>query len=104
MLRIRALLFVSLLALLLSQSTAFAQAVNASLGGVVHDQTGAALSGAHVLAVNPDTNASYDATTNASGEYLLLNLLPATYRLQVEAPGFSRYIQTGIKLDVGQNT
>lgn len=102
--RIRALLFVSLLALLLSQSTAFAQAVNASLGGVVHDQTGAALSGAHVLAVNPDTNASYDATTNASGEYMLLNLLPATYRLQVEAPGFSRYIQTGIKLDVGQNT
>lgn len=101
--RIRYLLLTIVLFGMISQMTAWAQAVNARLSGVVHDQTGALISGARVVATNTETNASTTANTNGSGEYVLLNLPTAIYRLEVEAPGFSRYVQTGLKLDVGQS-
>src|SRR3954454_7062679 len=39
-----------------------------------------------------------EARSEASGDYLLLNLKPGGYELEVDAPGFRRYVQKGIKL------
>jgi hypothetical protein len=79
-----------------------AQAVNATMSGTIHDKTGAVIPSARVTLTNVDTNISQTVTASASGEYNVLNLAPAHYRLDVEAPGFAHYVQTGITLDVGQ--
>lgn len=79
------------------------QDTGASLLGVVHDGGGAAIDGATVEAVNAATGAHTVATANSIGEYSLLNLQPGTYTLTVSSPGFSRYEQKGIRLDLNQH-
>ncbi len=59
--------------------------------GIVTDPSGAAVPGAKVTIRNQMTNYSQAATTNSSGAYRLGNLPPNPYRLEVEAPGFSKF-------------
>jgi len=77
---------------------AYAQEVRASISGTVTDQTGAAATNATVTVTNPATNASVVVKTNDVDLYLTPFLAPGTYQLAVEAAGFKRYVQTGIKL------
>jgi hypothetical protein len=79
------------------------QDTGASLLGVVHDGGGATVSGASVVATNAATNARKIETSNEKGEYSLLDLQPGTYSLSVQATGFQKYDQTGIRLDLGQH-
>jgi hypothetical protein len=48
------------------------------------------------------TNRAYNAVCNTSGFYLAPNLPPGQYELTVQNSGFSKYVQTGITLSVGQ--
>ena len=48
-------------------SIAFGQNVNGSITGEVTDQTGAVISGAHVVAHNLDTGVDTPTTTNSTG-------------------------------------
>jgi outer membrane receptor protein involved in Fe transport len=75
---------------------------NASLSGTVTDPSGGAISGANITVRNPATDASYTATTNASGYYAIANVAPGTYELKVNFSGFANYTQTGLVLAVGQ--
>ncbi|MEN6603629.1 MAG: carboxypeptidase regulatory-like domain-containing protein [Bryobacteraceae bacterium] len=77
---------------------AYSQEVRASISGTVMDPTGAAVANATVTVTNPATNASVVAKTNDVGLYLTPFLAPGTYQLTVEAAGFTKYVQTGIKL------
>ena len=79
-----------------------AQSVNATMSGTVRDRTGSVIANATVTVTNTGTNISQSAHTNGSGEYNVLNLPPASYQMEIEAPGFSHYIQRGITLDVDQ--
>lgn len=63
-----------------------AQAVNATMSGTIHDKTGAVIPGARVTVTNVDTNITQTVSASAGGEYNVLNLAPAHYRLDVEAP------------------
>ena len=63
---------VVLLILSLSHFLAKAQvANNTSLVGTVTDASGSVVVGAHVTALNADTNVPYDAITNAEGFYAI---------------------------------
>ena len=66
---------------------------NAALSGTVTDPTGAVLVNATVSVTNTDTKAKRAGVTNASGQFTIPSLQPATYRLSVEAPGFKTYVQ-----------
>ena len=77
-----------------------AQSTSASLAGRVTDSSKARIAGAKVVAINVDTNVSDEATTNAAGEYYLRSLVPGTYRIEVEKPGFKKLIKPDVILHV----
>jgi hypothetical protein len=52
----------------------YAQFPNASVTGQVIDSSKAIIAGAHILAVNVNTNIRYEAATNGAGEYYFPNL------------------------------
>ncbi len=91
-----------LLAVLLP-STAVAQNITAGvIQGTVVDGTGGALPGAAVAIKNLDTNAVENRTTDADGRFVALQLPPGRYTVTVTLQGFSRVVQDGIVLTVGQ--
>ncbi len=84
------------------ESLAWAQ-VSAALSGTVRDESGALVSGATVAAKNEDTGASRSTFTDSRGLYRLPALPVGHYRVQVNKPGFSEEIRTGINLVVAQD-
>ncbi len=81
---------------------AAAQQITGSIRGTITDQTGAAVQGASVSAVQSETGLTRNAVSNHSGEYSLLELPVGHYSLQAIAKGFRTYIQQGIVLDVDE--
>ena len=74
-----------------------------SIQGTVLDASGASLQGASVAAINTATHVKRDAVTEKAGAFLFPNIAVGTYDLQVTAPGFETYVQTGIVLEVGSS-
>ncbi|MEO5895772.1 MAG: carboxypeptidase-like regulatory domain-containing protein [Vicinamibacterales bacterium] len=86
--------------LLLTAAPTFAQLSTAQLSGRVTDQHGGIVQGANVTAVQTDTGYTRNALTDANGLYLLANLPPGPYRLQISLQKFRTYDHTGIVLHV----
>jgi Carboxypeptidase regulatory-like domain/TonB dependent receptor len=70
-----------------------AQSTHASLSGRVTDSTKALIVDAKIAAIADDTNLRFETTTNSVGQYHLLNLPPASYRIEVEKSGFKKLIK-----------
>lgn len=79
------------LVLLLKTPLASGQAVYGSIAGTVTDQQGNAVSGAKVTITDVSKGTSEETTTNESGNYTLIHLIPDTYKIRVEATGFKAY-------------
>lgn len=93
--------FAALLTLLLVLGTgAWAQESRATLVGRVVDPSNAAVAGAKVVATEMNTNARRSATTTESGDYTIPFLAPGPYRVEVEQPGFRKFVREGIILRV----
>lgn len=69
-------------------STSQGQAVYGSIVGTVTDAQGNAVSGAKVTVTSVTKNTSVETTSNESGNYSVLHLIPDTYKVAIEAPGF----------------
>ena len=82
--------------------TAAAQQITGSIHGSIVDPTGAVVDAATVTAKQIETGLTRTATTDRSGNYVLVELPVGHYRLEVSAKGFTKYIQEGISLDVNQ--
>ena len=65
----------------------------ANLRGVIKDQRDAVIQNAKVTARLAAQNLERTTQSNSDGEYVLLNLPPGTYSIQVEAPGFAKLSQ-----------
>ena len=78
-------------------------AFTATLSGRVTDPSGLAVNGAKVTLTSPDLGFSRTYSTGDTGLYNFTFLPPASYALEVEAPGFKQYKQEGITLAAGQN-
>jgi hypothetical protein len=82
----------------------FAQSVNnAQIHGTVLDQSGAAVVGAQITATQKETGQVQTTVSGADGTFVLPGLTVGGYSLQISAKGFSKYTQTGLVLQVGQN-
>jgi len=81
---------------------AFGQNAPGTLDGRVVDASGAAIVGARVIIENQATNVQLHIPTDSNGRFYERYLLPGTYTVEVEHPGFERYVQTRILLDVEQ--
>src|SRR5438067_25911 len=64
------------------------QAVYGSIIGTVTDPSGAAVPNAKVTVSNERKGTSETTTTNADGNYSVTHLIPDTYSVRAEAPGF----------------
>ena len=80
----------------------FAQSYYGGLGGTVLDQNGGALSGAKVTLINEGTNAQRSVISASAGEFVFTELVPGTYGLTVEAPGFKKFEQKGVLVGTQQ--
>src|SRR4051794_30163132 len=89
---------------MLLASELFAQSITSRITGTVTDTSGAIVPAATVAARNVDTNERQETRSDNNGSYLLLNLKPGGYDLEVNAPGFKRYVQTGIRLQLEQES
>src|SRR5215469_13051519 len=75
-----------------------------SIAGSVKDSSGAVISSARLTLVNIATNSKVEATSDSNGEFQFLQLSPAVYSLNVEAPGFKKMVMGGIVVEVDQIT
>src|SRR5262245_35060240 len=83
---------------LLAATTAFGQINNATLTGTISDATKAVLPGVMVTAANNATGVVVSAVTNEAGAYTLLSLLPGTYTVSAELPGFQKETYANVSL------
>jgi len=100
--RYRTVLLSSLLLLLFGSPNAQAQIAGGAIQGTIMDATGGALPGASVEIKNLDTNGVERRTTDASGRFSALQLQPGRYSVTIQLKGFSKFVQDGIVLTVGQ--
>lgn len=80
----------------------FAQYTNATLGGTVTDPSGGAVNDAKVVIQNQNVGLTKTGSTLADGSFLFPALPIGSYKIVVEKPGFSTYVQSGIELAVNQ--
>lgn len=95
--------FVSLLVVAMCALSAMAQS-QASTGqivGTVKNPNGELVPGATVTVTNPATGLTRTTTTNDQGGFTAVNLPSGDYTIDVEAPGFGKFTQTGYKVEVG---
>ena len=78
-----------------------AQATTGEIHGVVQDPQQAVVPGAKVTLTNVGESAVVrQVETQSDGNFLLTPVLPGTYSVTVEAPGFKKYTQTNITVNV----
>jgi len=80
-----------------------AQTINGLITGVVTDSTGAILPDAQVSATNVGTGLNRATSSNASGEYILPQLPPGLYKLNVSKDGFASVSRDNVQLQVNQS-
>lgn len=77
-----------------------AQAPGGTISGVVRDPSSAVIAGAQVIIVNDATGVHFETETNGEGIYVVPNLPPGSYRIQVAKIGFKTLIKPDITLHV----
>src|SRR5712691_4988843 len=82
------LIVVLCLALVFGASTSLGQAVYGSIIGTVTDPQGNAVSGAKVTVTSVTKNTIEETTSNESGNFSVIHLIPDTYKVKIEASGF----------------
>lgn len=95
-----------LAAIFIAAGVARAQGVGASgeIKGTVTDPSGAVIAGASIVAVETDKGIRHTAASNASGEYQMTGLPPATYNVTAQSTGFQTQVQTGVVVTIGATT
>src|SRR5438874_8155970 len=73
-----------------------------NIQGNVEDPSGAAVAQAKVTLVNLGTQVTASTTTDGSGNYRFLSLAPGSYKITVEAAGFTKS-ETAVILQTNQN-
>ena len=101
-------LLVAVLLWTVTPAALFGQNVYGKISGTVSDSSGASIGDATVTLTNLDTNAKNQITTEASGNYSFVNILPGRYKIQSEKQGFKNFarepivvqIESGLKIDI----
>lgn len=90
--------------LLLTNSSAYGQAVYGSIFGTVTDATGAVVPNATVTVTDVAKGTSSTVTSSGSGEFTADHLIPDVYNVKVTAQGFQSFQQTGIQVFADTST
>src|SRR5205807_2168969 len=79
------------------------QTSTAQINGTVRDASGLAVPGAEIKATQTATGAVRTTTSGPDGGYVFTSLPIGPYVLEVLKDGFSKYVQSGIVLQVDSN-
>src|SRR5215471_4354372 len=102
MVRVKYIVFAFCVVAILPAPRALAQAVAmAEISGQIVDSTGAVVPGAQVKATQTETRFTRGATSDALGNYTLVELPVGPYTLEVTGGGFKTFVRSGIVLQVG---
>ena len=85
---------------IISAGSVYAQETRGTIRGTVTDPNGQAIPNATVHVVDPARGTSVDLTTNGEGYYQATYLLPSTYQVIVEAPGFKKSIRDKVLVQI----
>jgi len=91
-------------AVLLATSGLFmwAQTGDSTIVGSAFDETHAAMAGVKVKITNVDTGIALETLTNEVGLYRAAALMPGSYRIDVEVPGFDHLTRGPVTVQVSQ--
>jgi hypothetical protein len=95
------LVFLFIAAFLATNS--FGQAVSGNIIGTVTDPSGAGVAGAQITITNVGTGVASQTTTNDSGNYTAASLPPGSYSITITKPGFQKFTQQNVRVDVSQS-
>jgi hypothetical protein len=90
-------------ALLLISVPTFPQGNTGRILGTVTDQSGGYVAGANVTVTSVERGTVRTIVTDSAGTYVVINLLPGTYTVRVEAKGFKTYNRQNLLLEVGKD-
>jgi len=82
--------------------TADAQSTGGRIRGTVVDPSGGAVVGAKVLLLNEANGTQRDTQASATGEYIFLEVPVGNYQVQVNHPGFKKYLRKGIVVNLNE--
>ena len=92
-----------ILGLIITSAIAWSQGTTAQINGTVRDSSGSSVPGADLKATQTATGVVRTATSGPDGSYVLANLPIGPYQIEVSKAGFSKYLQTGVVLQVDSN-
>jgi len=90
-----------LLIILSFSSSLIGQTFYGSILGTVTDASGAVVPDAKVTATNLKTNEASVIDSDSEGKFSIVNLVPATYKVEVTKEGFKRFLGESLTVDVG---
>ena len=93
-----------MLAVFLTSAVKLHAQASTGITGTVTDASGAVVPNAKVTITNNATQVVNHSESNSAGTYNVPDLLPGTYTVQVESPGFQTSIHNGVLLEVGRNS
>src|SRR5437870_12679160 len=99
--RMTTFVFSTTLVVLLFSIALFAQGNFGRVLGSVKDSTGAVIPGATVSIIDKDRGLARTLTTDEAGQYNAPNLIPGTYTVRAELPGFKRLDREDVVGEVG---
>lgn len=86
--------------LLIFAAPSYAQMTNATVSGLITDETNAVLPDTIVTLINLNTGVVSATRTNGGGFYRLVDLLPGSYKASASKAGFKNVVKTNIDLHV----
>lgn len=89
-----------LAALALCAGAAWSQITTGAVSGTVTDPAGAVIVGAKVEVINQGTGVTTPLSTNDAGVYKATFLIPGTYTVRVQAPGFRTFEAKGVVVEL----
>ena len=96
--------FLAAIAMAVTAGITFAQTTSGDLVGTVKDSSGAAIANATVTVTNEATGVAVSINAGAGGEFRAGNLLPGTYDLAVNSPGFQPYTLRGLTIELNKTS
>src|ERR1700735_833183 len=85
-----------------STATGYGQQVFGSIFGTVTDPGGAVVASAKVTITDLNKGTKFETTTDNAGNYNKGQLVPDTYTVTIEAPGFSRVVSSRLEVRVDE--
>jgi len=95
-------IFITIFAMLITSSAALAQQSSAVINGTIKDPSGAVVQGATITLINNETSVARTSVSNSAGNYVFIDIPPASYTVKVAMAGFNTITQQQITLSVNQ--